>query len=908
MFKILLFCCLFFSHLVLGLDQFTYKKSFKNKYIGVASFEVETPEQASQKLYFSIFNHNTYLRYQILSEDTQNVFYLSKVKILFETARDKKEFKAKLYNRTAHPSELWILEEQNTFLIIKNALVVKDDTTNPFKASSKNDLRFLVADALVHVPELINSMSDKWLMPVKNDVFLSSPLAAIAKNINQHELIEEIKRIVKIDKLKLRKMITQSGYPADLQELIYDKILARINQAIELLHLEQSKNTEDWTKINNTSVKNGILVNSYFDNEVTNYIESKNKTNNWDMIRYYVLEGVSLGLNEGLNQVEKLINPNLSFNIAQVGQSGGAFPQFFFVQPNIGYNFHVGRDVTHFSPIDTSLKSWYVADSNSVEYNIGATLGLREGGAILPSIGAGVRFRSTISHYRKVEMFKEAASQKWQNLFVPVYYSKIVKAINCQDSTNHCYEQLLKAMPVGDILSMSTEMITGGRAGVTIPIITPATPLITGTVKVNIYGGIERLMLNQVVIERTPEGIRVYLYDKKWREGYGGVSLEYFLTFIKLQFSKASGTIETKIFDLPRIGDSVTLFESAGKSLQHLVADQDRHPIEESFMSREIKNEMSLTRTAFEFLFFFKREIINYKNIITTKDEEKKVERKFLIFKSGKSKSVGLPNPISWGEDILKGTDYKDNLSLDKLEQSSNNIKVGKFLGNTKSFYITTIAEYIDDKVVNPVIKIEWTKYKRKKNNKLDTRDYDFANEIAQKINRNKNNQLAFAPPPKIPSYLETRYRLVLSEASTKKFMSLLNQMNEMTLINKAIKWYGIEEYKAFCSQTMAIFSNQGPHVLAIGEQDICLPVSIQKLLNLIRKNKEHDDIENTHKIFKLLLEDFGFLDVLNDIEICDCFFDAELMGYDTNGLSYDMYHDLYEINQSKVDNLYLSL
>ncbi len=694
-------------------------------------------------------------------------------------------------------------------------------------------------------------------------------------------------------------MIERAGYPKDLQELILYKILARINQAIELLNLNQIKNLEDSTKINNKSVKNGILISSYFENEVTNYLESKNKTNNWDMIRYYVLEGVSLGLNEGLNQIEKLINPNLSFNIAQVGQTGGAFPQFFFVQPNIGYNFHVGRDVTHFSPIDTSLKSWYVADSNAIEYNIGATLGLREGGAILPSIGGGVRFRSTISHYRKVELFKEAASQKWQNLFVPVYYSKIVKAINCQDTENHCYEELIKTMPVGDIVSFSTEMITGGRASVTIPIITPATPLITGTVKVNIYGGVERLMLNQVVIERTADGIRVYLYDKKWKEGYGGISLEYFLTFIKLQFSKASGSIDTKIFDLPKIGDSEPHFTQAGKSLQKLVGDQDRSLLENFFMSREITNEISLTRTAFEFLFFFKREIINYKNIVTTKDEEKKIARKFLIFKSGKSKSVGLPNPISWGEDILKGTDYKDNLALDKLEQSSNNIKVGKFLGNTKSFYITTIAEYIEDKIVNPVIKIEWTKYKRKKNNKIDTRDYEFANEIAQKINRNKNNFAAFAPPPKVPSYLETRYRLVLSEASLKKFMSILNEMNEITLINKAIKWYGIDEYRQFCDNFQDF---------VVSEDGVCLTPSIAKLIEIIKKNKVKPDIENIHKIFKLLLEDFGFLDILNDIEICDCFFDAEMMGYETNGLNYDMYHDLYEINQSKIDNLYLSL
>ncbi len=163
------------SSLVFGLEEFSYQKSFRNKYVGVASFEMTHHEQNSQKVYFSIFNHHAYLRYQVLHGDSSNVSYFSQVKILFVSAKDKKEFKAKLYNRTAHPAQLWIVEEQDKYLIVKNALVASDESYNPYKIPAKNDLAFLTADALVHVPELINSMSDKWLMPVKKDIFLSSP-------------------------------------------------------------------------------------------------------------------------------------------------------------------------------------------------------------------------------------------------------------------------------------------------------------------------------------------------------------------------------------------------------------------------------------------------------------------------------------------------------------------------------------------------------------------------------------------------------------------------------------------------------------------------------------------------------------------------------------------------------------
>lgn len=422
--------------------------------------QVQDTEQRDWTLTASLDNHTNIIRASLLRQigfqiDTPKIY--KEITINFESNEERDEFLASLGESTLTSRERWVKAK------LEKKLILKDLTLEPAELSNVNihlplmtrerqrERRIFRSLLAVYIttdfPQSVNSIAWSKGRIFNNSLLFNHPYANQFGDTTIDDLRWIQQRINSLSVEQIEKAVSLAGYPFDIEKLINQKLLSRLNSLSELLSLESTYPVDK--KISLGNILNGELRNDAYSEDYVVDFYQKDEESPYSFRQLFKLfrtQAVYSSISGLLDYAVEKFTPGLKIDDAianiqeKISKHNGTgtedepaatrLPLKTYTEPILNGRVFAARNVI-FGQYLGSNAPIQLVDTVGGEINLGAfgnITGLSQN--ILPSFGATVTLSRTYTHVRAMPDLATATTQKIKKILVPLHLKKLGQVIS----------------------------------------------------------------------------------------------------------------------------------------------------------------------------------------------------------------------------------------------------------------------------------------------------------------------------------------------------------------------------------------------------------------------------------------------------------------------------------------------
>ena len=404
----------------------------------------------------SLDNHSNILRatmLRLLGYDIDVPKYYPEIKISFSDKKERDQFVEVVGEQTLTKRDRWVKKTiSDTELIIKGFTLEPAALRNvnihlPLMSRQRQQDRrvfrgLLDIYMLTDFSQEINKVGWQVGRTFNNKLIFNHPYAREFKNLTLDDLRWIHRKINQLDRSELAKAISFAKYPKDIEALLLEKLLSRINKLSEYIKLQESFSVN--TMITTGNVKGGKLTKGGYDNYVLQFYDEDELSpyRFKEIFKLFRTQITYASLSGLLDMAIDRFVPGLGFSDAMMDVQqkmveyrqnnpgiNGAMPVKAFASPIANGRAFANRNIV-FGQYLGSSDPIQMVDSVGVEATIGAFASLSGiSQNVIPNLSATASVGRTYIHVRAMPDLSTASKQKVKKIFVPALMKKLGRVI-----------------------------------------------------------------------------------------------------------------------------------------------------------------------------------------------------------------------------------------------------------------------------------------------------------------------------------------------------------------------------------------------------------------------------------------------------------------------------------------------
>jgi hypothetical protein len=643
------------------------------------------------------------------------------------------------------------------------------------------------------------------------------------------------RKIAKLSRQDWIKIIRAGHYPADIESLIIEKTLGRVNQLMKLLTISDFLPIAFDPNISYGQIIRGKAYQSEYEGypQFFAYSDPLNPLRVSEIIRYFSVEAISNAMQFVLDQgnrflqflsQEKYVKAHSEKFQNQILQHMQTHPDQPYVQPIetwggpvAGASVSANRSViagTYYgntSPIQ-------LVDTISVNAKVGYFLGISGikniGIGITPSLG----YSRNYAHVRPIGDIKTALKDNWAKVAVPFEMIKLSNVLNAKDDDGlgKAIENFLSELKQGEMFIITDGFTLAQNTLVGIPIgamLGLAPPVVNLSESININH--QYAVLSRTTIYRSEKGLQIYFSDIRTKGQQLSADTDLLFRIFSASGYRVSGEAHTDAYVLPAEFNSIEEKKNFISGMKTLLRMNQGQIIQERFKPFLLDHESRGGRSFIKIgpWQWTRREILNRLEITPPVDPEGRYD-------ANQFKRTVIQGQIN----RIRGSDFfgfigsiaNRFVSLIKLGSGARGDDPStNFMGRSTSNIVSTELEITPNRPNNTLIRIQQSHngWSMKKKNLLK-----LLNSIQSELGAmNPPGDLfdaeTFSQTKRVQAY-NLIWNLSIYESGIDRITEYLDQKNwgTVAIAEKLISIMGAKNYENYCSKKgLEVGFSRGP-------------------------------------------------------------------------------------------------
>ena len=581
------------------------------------------------------------------------------LKVRFESSRARDEFLDTLASETLTARGRWIrggaeslkpdsAEVELQDLVLEPARIEIPQLhwgilTPEFLASRRSLRALIVPLTLLDIPESVNLYSFETAKVFNDALVLSRPNAAAFTDETSIGDVRWIaRRIAKLGRADWMAILRAGAYPADIEALILEKTLARVNQLMALTGIRDFKPLPYDAKLTYGDILKGKALRETYPGYALRftYGDPESPLRASEMIRFGGITLINTALNALLEKANEwlqlsdpasIIRQHNEDMIRKVTEHFQNNPNEPYVQPISVWGGPVGGARVQASR--NIMTGTYYGSESRIQLVDVVGASIQAGGFFgvsgIPTVGISaapsVQISRNYVHVRPLSDIKTAWKDSWSNLLVPAFMRELSKVLSGKDPGEH--ESALKAfmerMTPGELFIITDGFSGGAGVQVQIPVgallglAAPGDALSVGAGVSGNYG-----ILSRTTLLRTEDGVQVLLTRMKSGAFEAELTARFFVDLAQGSIRFQKGTAHTRAFILPAKGKDESESRKISRSLITLLKRNNPEVLEEEFKPYELDHSAKGNRALFRLGPFSWTRRVNFHELIITPPED----------------------------------------------------------------------------------------------------------------------------------------------------------------------------------------------------------------------------------------------------------------------------------------------
>ncbi len=585
--------------------------------------------------------------------------HYSSVKVRFGSAKERNEFLDTLASETLTSRGRWIRGGISSLGVDSNEVELQDLVLEPARIeipqlhwgiltseflASRRSLRALVVPlTLLDIPESVNLFSFEPGKVFNDALTLSRPNASA---FNDETSIGDVRwiarRIGTLSRSDWVAILRAGAYPTDIEALLVEKVLARVNRLMALAGIRDFKPHGYDPKLTYGNILKGKALQETYPGYALRftYGDPESPLRASEMIRFGGITLINSALNalfEKANEWLQLADPSSVISrhnedmIRRVTDHYQNHPNEPYVQPLSVWGGPVGG-VRLQASRNIMTGTYYGSESRiqlvdvvGASVNAGGFFGVSGIPAVGVSAAPTVQITRNYVHVRPLSDIQTAWKDSWSNLLVPAFMRDLSKVLSAEgaDGTAAALKTFMDRMTPGELFIITDGFSGGAGVQVQIPVgallglAAPGNSLSVGAGVSGNYG-----LLSRTTLLRTEDGIQVLLTRMKSGAFEAELTARFFVDLAQGSVRFQKGTAHTRAFILPAKGKDDAENGRIARSLRALLKRNNPEVLEEEFKPFELDHVAKGNRTLFRLgpLSWTRR--VNFHELVITPPED----------------------------------------------------------------------------------------------------------------------------------------------------------------------------------------------------------------------------------------------------------------------------------------------
>jgi hypothetical protein len=610
----------------------------------------------SKKIHTNLLRRNLLAR---LGYNTQPMQWSPRLKVVFGDTIDRDLFKEEMKDKLLAGTERWVKSEADLTLEMQDVLVLTPEAkiynlaSGVMPAEVHQGRRLLRAPyvplALVDTTESVNLMPWQAGRVVLNNLKLNHTQDLDTSYRTSWEDARWIgRRIAKLTRADWEEIVRKSFYPLAVEKILVEKIVARRNDLMRLLSLEQeSKPLAFDPKVTLApGLVDGEIVQEFFDGYASrfSYGDPESPFSASELGSFALSRAQSQLIDQGITQLNKLLGTNDQAMFAQkieeiMLKQGPFYPTQAVVLPSFHGSVILSRDI---------VTGAYLGTSNKVQLvdNVGFMLDAGLMGAVvglpLPldfKAGARLSFQRVFSHVKPVLSLKKSMKEPYKNMYVPMLLKNIGHKIDRLNSVaegeqqaqiNSIVTELKSALAIGESFIITDSMVPSFFTEAELSV-SSLMGLEENMLKVMARVQAERMLLTRFHLHRSDEDtIQLYQDYGKNLKLMLTLKLRSYVPILAVNGRWHQATAQTHFYPVSLRSRDVTV--ETLKALRQSIFALNHDALQDVVTPHKIEHEMEGAASTLQFLIFKSNRIGSDQSLNLTHaigGEKKKIYRRY---------------------------------------------------------------------------------------------------------------------------------------------------------------------------------------------------------------------------------------------------------------------------------------
>ncbi len=431
---------------------------------------------------------------------------------------------------------------------------------------------------LVDLPESVNRFLPKSASVVSGHVVLNHPFGAAFGSTTYEDAKWLLLKMQDWTENDVHEIVNNASLPKEMNELIYRKLLYRINNVFEFFDLKTKFQLPLPTL--EYDAADGRIVSGKVTQELIPpypfrfaHGDPEAPFQEGDYLRYFKIRGITTVLATALGEISKRLQIqdvtdlgkaralDIQSKIQDHIKNKPLEPLYQKVEswggPVAGFNVAATRHVSTGTYFDSTAPLQLV-DNLSVSGSLGYFMGIDGLNYIKPFGGINVSLMRDYTHVRPILSIKEGDKEDWSKIIIPSFMSKISKIlkepnlVTTAESLNEeksSLDQFLNDLREGEVFTISDSITTSAYAQVS-----SSFDVLMGIAPLNFMNSISlgadasRIVLRQTSIMKTKDGVQIFVRNQK--NTLYGVTLDvnYFINLLRIRSQTNTTDLKTHAF------------------------------------------------------------------------------------------------------------------------------------------------------------------------------------------------------------------------------------------------------------------------------------------------------------------------------------------------------------------------
>lgn len=505
---------------------------------------------------------------------------------------------------------------------------------------------------LIDVPESVNRYSPKAGSILSAHLVLTHPSAESFSASTYEDVRWAIRKTINWTAADFREIVAAGQYPADIQEVVYRKLLYRWTNLLELTQL-QSLQTLVLPSLeyssSSGSVKKGKIMQEFFDGYPQRFAHGDRESpfKDGDILRYLGIHARSTGISTLLSEFNKKLQvlamedilqgrvKDIQEKIINHIRKRPLEPLYQKVEawggPLAGANVYATRHVST-GTYNESSAAIQLVDNLSVSASLGYFVGIDGVPKMRPGVGGNINIMRDYTHVRPILSIEEGTKVDWKNLVIPLFMKNLGDILSGKRTINpdkpdepmkQPLDAFMSELRDGEVFTITDSVVGSAYAqiGSSFDVLMGINPLSVAN-SIALGADASRIILRQTSIQRTSQGIQVYVRDQKGTQFGITFDVNYFINIFRLRADRQKMDLKTDAFiidydpsladlidteaDKPFVKDFLQTRENLKPALLALFDQNDTEELYSKFDHKrfDLKHELKTSQKRIKFLMF----------------------------------------------------------------------------------------------------------------------------------------------------------------------------------------------------------------------------------------------------------------------------------------------------------------